>query len=910
MIRVRAEEHRYLVTASGRDEALVRRIPGCRYVATAEALLLPRQPGTILALDRTFGPDGWEHAADLALEVSETRSRQNAPAQQEAHVSLQGNELSVECAFGDKELVKLVPGYRWSAPQRKWFLPASPMALEILREQFGPLLHMEEAAERLIELRRIDEEAAAARASTAPQPPTTPEPAAHSQPGAEAPTRAEVAPREADEQQALEPMPAALVERLTTAIVALEGAIQRLTERLPAGLEVPASETRAAQPPELNDTPTPPIADGQWREMLTLAETDPAEALRRLSPQLQLAGEDSLPALRALSGIAASLAGQHAEALTYLRKAEEHSAVPLDPELRQRARAAYRDSVLTLITEQCGPQRPIASLEGLEELMLAELVHDSGFDSAKLAGRETLELLSFLMDDAHLRSFDGALSDHCRLLHLLSVARGGRWMAGERVIEMLRHRELTDDGFGLGLIVLANTVFERPCMDEWLMRWPPESSDTGFDDLRWIVSSGIPRLRSVGRDIAPEAALAMLGLVSSAPVDTAHMNERRELVRFIPPGASTRRYAEFLAAFQLAAAGHKRVAQDFPGYLQVLAESALHVSAGHLLSVFVSDSGGAGSTTRRIAEEVFLESALRRGVSDPATEVLELLDMLAESPKGDNLMNQLGRSVEEDAFPGAGTFTHSQRLALFDRAFRQALKAGHDVDCIEAFDRLVREMVKHGETEALRTLCMGVPPGFKPLQLPVGQALLTLQLEAGEPFEATAEAVLRQCDPGDPKDEGTHELKGLALAFPKFGAFLNARELPPKEVDPSLLVGKRLVVVGGHEWLRKLAMPQFEEWGVKATWLDPDGAKNGGQALDLASGKADLIIVNTACISHAASGRVTEQAAKANTKFAYHNSRGVGALLSIARESLADTEPPVTETRAQTKHDRRRKLVR
>lgn len=132
VIRVRAEEHRYLVTASGRDEALVRRIPGCRYVATAEALLLPRQPGTILALDRTFGPDGWEHAADLALEVSETRSRQNAPAQQEAHVSLQGNELSVECAFGDKELVKLVPGYRWSAPQRKWFLPASPMALEIL----------------------------------------------------------------------------------------------------------------------------------------------------------------------------------------------------------------------------------------------------------------------------------------------------------------------------------------------------------------------------------------------------------------------------------------------------------------------------------------------------------------------------------------------------------------------------------------------------------------------------------------------------------------------------------------------------------------------------------------------------------------------------------------------------------
>ena len=160
-------------------------------------------------------------------------------------------------------------------------------------------------------------------------------------------------------------------------------------------------------------------------------------------------------------------------------------------------------------------------------------------------------------------------------------------------------------------------------MDEWLLRWPPETSEVGFDDLRWIVSGGVGRLRTLDPTIAAEAALAMLALISAAPIEVAQMENRRELVRLIPPKASTRRYAEFLAAYQLAEAGQKNVAQHFPGYLQMLAQSPLFQSAGHLLTVFVSDSGGAASTTRRIAEDVFLESVTTRGVRDPETEVID-----------------------------------------------------------------------------------------------------------------------------------------------------------------------------------------------------------------------------------------------------------------------------------------------
>ncbi len=901
MVTLRADEHRYLVTVApgGREDAIVRRIPGCRPVTAQQALAIQRQPGSILALDRLFGQDGWQHAADLSIEVSEARQRQHPPAQSPATAALAGNELSVECAFGDKELVKLVPGYRWSAPSRRWFLPASPMALDLLTERFGPLLEVEADAVTFVELKRGDEETMLARASVTPIASPEPEPAA----AATQPT------------VGLEPAADAPPDALLARLDRLAGAVEELVEVLrgsgvavaaPARAEVLTDMTQAE---EVAAAPGPaPV--GEWHEWLAQAEDDPAAAVGRISPQLQLASEDALPVLRAVTGIASELAGDFQGALGFLRKSEEHSGAPLPGELQVRARGAYKSAVLGLITTTCGPQRPIASIEALEELMLAELAHDSGFDDTALASRECFDLLGFLMDDGHLRAIEPVLSDYCRVMHLLALARGGRWMAAERVVEMLHNRDLSADGFAFGLIALANTVFEQPCMEEWLMRWPPEASEIGQDDLRWMVGSGLPRLREVPRTIAADAAVALLGLISAAPVEVAQMDERRELVRFIQPGAAARRYAEFLAGFQLAAAGHKKVTQDFPGYLQILAQQPLATSAGHLLTVFVSDSGGAGSTTRRIAEEVFLQSIYARGVSDPGVEVIEFLDMLAESPKGDHLMNELGTAIKEDDFAGAGIFTHEQRRISLERAFAAAQKAGRDVDSVRAFDRLVREYMKHGETEAARTLCLGVPSGFRPLQLPVAQALLTLQLEGGEEFEATADAMLRLSTPDDPKDEATHELKGLALAYPALRAYLDMKDAPFEAPADPQLAGKKLVVVGGHEWLRKLALPKFESWGVKTTWLDPDSAKNGAKALDLASGAADVIIVNTACISHAASGRVTAQAEKSDLKYAFQPSRGVGALLSIARESLLDSEPPIAGRAEPTKHDRRKKLVR
>lgn len=901
VIRLRADEHRYLVSAAGRDEALVRQIPGCRYVTNTRSLQLPRQPGVILAMDRAFGEDGWEHPADLDQEVVEIRARQLAPPQQPVLVSLIGNELAVECAFGDKELVKLVPGYRWSAPQRKWFLPACPMALDLVVEYFGPLVEVDEAAKKLIELKRIDEAAILERSQTVVEPrPSAPDP--ESEP-------ASAASPEMDGNGS----PGPLLQRLDR----LASAVEELVDLMKNGAASAAPSQSARVEPDTPGTglqTTEPVGGGSnWRELLAEASANPGEVLQRVNSQLQLAANDELPALRAVCGIASSLAGEHQAALSYFRKAQEHAGTSFEPELDQRIGAAYADSVLSLISGSTAPVRPVASLEGLEELVLAELVRDSGFDDAGLGSKDARDVLSLLMDDHYLRRREPVLADYCRVLHLVCVARGGRWMAAERVVDMLRHGDLTDDGFALGAIVLANTVFEQPCMNEWLMRWPPEAAEVGFDDLRTITAEAVARLGNVEATLGAQAALAVLALVSGAPVEVASLQERRALVRLVPPRAGERRYAEFLAAFQLAQSGMRKVTHNFPGYLQVLANSPLSQSAPHLLTVFVNDSGGADSTTRRIAEDVYIEALKTRGVRDPKAEVIELIDMLAESPKADNLLNEICRGVEELDFPGARAFSREQRTFLYERAFALALKAGHDHDTVAAFDRLTRELLKHGEFERLRTLCMGVGPGFKPLQLPVGQALLSLQLERDEEFEATVDLVLRNCNPKAVDDEGMHELKGLSLAFPKLREYLDthleAAGHPMLSNEEPDLSGRKLVVVGGHEWLRKHALPKFDSWGVKTTWLDPDSAKNGAQATSLAAGESDLIVINTSCISHAASGRVLDEAKKANARYAYHHSRGLGALLSIAREGLADADPPIDPQRT-TRARGRRKLLR
>ena len=895
MVKVRADESRYVVTAEGRAAALVRRIPGSRFNASLGQLQLPRQPGAILALDDLFGPDGWEHPADLAIEVAETRGRELSPAEQDATVELAGAELAISCAFADKELVKLVPGYRWSAPQRRWFVPASPMALSILQKRFGGRLTVGDGIRDHLDLKARDEEALFAR-EVSRDAPAVVSPAAGTAPEPVGPGVEPVSSGGLDADATLELF--SRLDRLATAVEALVDSLRDGRQLIPAG---------ATEAPG-HGVETPTDSTDSWRELFLQASNNPGEALPIIQARLQTAAPGEVRSVLAVAGIAAELAGDDDAALRQLRRALAEGT-PGDEELEAAALQAYGRAALGLLEAACGPKGPLDRSQDLLTLLRAD-IHQAGlgFDGEALASKEALGRLEYLVNDPVLLRADHALSDCCRVAHLLAVSRGNSWMGAERVEDLLRDREIGADGFALGVGILADALFEAESMEEWRYRWPSPERAESMKDLRWLVETCISRLPGAEGASAALAALACLACIANGPEEWASRDERRTLLRYLRLGTRERPYGEFLAAFSLAAAGQGRITRDFPGYTTYLADVRLETSAPHLLDVFMMQSGNAGGLTHHLAEEV-IPAALQRGIGNPNV-LLELLDLVAESPKGDSLLNQIAAQVEDDGFIGAASLSHAQRLTLYRRALAEAQARGHDVDGLDAFDRLVRELLAHDEIEELRTTCHDLGNAFRAIRAATLEVALELALEAGQPFEELADNLVALTGRSD-SDILRREVDGLAVAYPAMARYLEKQDgsLAPGTTEPDLS-GRRVVIVGGHQWLKKNALPVLaDRWKLEVAWLDPDEAKNSAQALGLAGGTSDLIVVNTACIGHAGSRRVTEEAKSSGKNYVFQGSRGVGALLSCVRGAF-DAEPEEVTAPRRTRAADRRRLVR
>ena len=886
VISVRSDESRYVLAATQREAAVLRQIPGVRIAGATGALTAPRQPGTVLLLDSLFGADGWEHTSEMAIEVVEARNRDFPAALGDAFVELEGKDLSVACQYGDKELVKLVPGYRWSAAQRKWYLPAQPMALQVLERYFGGKLQVTEGARDYLALKALDERDVIERASRQPESVAVPVVSGPATPRVleEAIDIAVGASADAAETP--------LLERLDR----LAGAVEELVAILRGNLA--NGELAAAAPAPTGVSPVEERVEADWRELLLAVHQDAAGTLPRISALLQTGAPEQLAPLRAVAGIAQGLLDDDEAAMRSLRRAlEDHAAI--DDELGRPAREAYAHSALRMLSSALEPQTDVQRADDVLTLLRNE-VHQAGLGCSQeaLASKDATALLEYLVNDPVLRGVSPLLSDCCRVAHLLSISRGGAWMVVDRVTDLLRDREIGADGFGLAVAILANALFDAASMDEWRYRWPSDDSATA--ELRWLTDACLARLPDAHADTAQLAALACLACIAGGPVEWASMDERRRLVRFIPVTSRERPYAEFLAGFRPAATGVKNVPAAFPGYISYLAEQPLQSSHSHMLDVFMMQEGG-GGLSHRIAEEV-IPQALHRGVSDPQL-LIELVDLIAESPKGDSLLNVVAGKVEDDAFPGAATFSHHQRLVLFGRALDEARERGHDVDGVTAFDRMVRERMAHGEATELRVLCDELAVTFKPVKVraAVLEVLLEFQLEAGEPFEATAEELVKLAGRKE-AEELRLGLAGLAAAYPEAAEALSFGDEAARDEVPSEF---RILLVGGHQWLKKHAMPVLEgKWGLKIDWIEPGPAKNGPQAVALASGKADLVVVNAACIGHAASERVIDAIDKERTKYAIQHSRGVGTLLGCVAEKLRDLR---AERQAHTPSPARRR---
>jgi hypothetical protein len=296
-----------------------------------------------------------------------------------------------------------------------------------------------------------------------------------------------------------------------------------------------------------------------------------------------------------------------------------------------------------------------------------------------------------------------------------------------------------------------------------------------------------------------------------------------------------------------------------------------------------------------IADEVYL-TALTLGVTDPETEVMELANILDKGSSPAKSWNQLAGVVEDEDVPGIEQMSREQRGKLFERAFKVATEANRDRDALEAFDRLMRFYWDEGAFDAIRETAGRFVRGWKPLRLPSLITLLEVMVLDGEPSEGIlqpVESFLATKPESSESDTAIRELQLLGQAHPRhhdqFLAFVEKRATKGKDTVISF-PEKRVLLVGGHDSIRTGGKPILEEWGLKVDWLGPHEAKNGKQAISLAQGACDAVIINTAYIGHAASGRVKEAAEAANKPVVWQDGRGLASVLQKVRETFAQSD--------------------
>ena len=898
MPTLEGEENRYLLRALQNEAPLVRRVPGNRYSAAQRCWLFPRQPGVVLALDRVFGESGWQFVPELEIDVADARQRQFVAPQSTARVELDGSQLTIQCTIGDRELVKLVPGYRWSPAQKRWFVAALPLARDVLQERFGRRLVLGPGVEAYIHLRREEElRTAAPEAAPAQSQRFAPVPAAVSLAGAPAEAPPEI--------EALPPTPPPAFDSLREAVSALAAAVARIDEKLdrllirPAGpssddapqpvAASPSAEARGDEPAALE-----PVEE--WRTLLFLSASDPLAALDQANRLLQTTDTGDAAALRAVAGIAAARAGQTEQAWGHVSRVTAAAETSLEAPLAEALRAAYVAVVLQLINDDCGPVEAIESEADFARLINAELVNDEGFGAEAIGSEAARGTLDLLVNDRGLRRAAPCLSDYCRIAHLLATARGGTRMAAERVASVLREGSLSPNAGALGIILFANVCMQQRCVVDWVEDWPAAEHESPMADGSWLVHLALDMLPQLDRELASQAALAVLGCIASGPAEQATLSQRRELVHFMPQKWPFRRQAEFLAMFRLAATGERLPLAQFGGYAHRIANAPLERSAAHLTEVYLQGSGVKDSAVKVIADESYLQALAKWGVHDPEAEVLDLLDMLSEGSKPDNVLNALAAMIEDRVVRGTDRFSRPQRKEVYRRALAASLKMGHDGDAREAFDRLVRELRDEGAASELRNMCAPFQAGLKALRIPALIVLLDGLLEDGAPFDEVLNALLREdlARSDEETERPIAELTGLAEIYPQLNEPLQeilAKQgvAPTVEVHFPDLSGKRAVFIGGHQWLKKRALPVMRDrWKLEVEWLEPREAKNGPQLLGLVAGSSDLVVINTRCISHAASGRAKKEAEAAGTRWVPQDSHGVGSLLTFVRGAFAE----------------------
>jgi hypothetical protein len=499
------------------------------------------------------------------------------------------------------------------------------------------------------------------------------------------------------------------------------------------------------------------------------------------------------------------------------------------------------------------------------------------------AGREAI---AGLAEDPEIARREASLHGLVRLAQFLGAARRGQQVDEQRLSDFVRDGSVAADTRVLGLVLLASVLYEGEAVADWANAWPKKTTVAG--DFSWAAQLAIDLLKAAGErhpEVVPVGAVSTLAIVARGPREWASRDQRRQLLRLIGSEERLRGYAEFLAAYRLAAEGDgKGLTKDFKGYFEYLKQVRLDDSWEHLSEVLAQDGG---YVTDAVIDDVLPEALKAWGIGN-VQNLLEAAEFASTTQRGDNTLNRIADGVEDGTIAGAEALDGEQRLKLFRLALEAARRKTHDQDAEQAFVRLVRELLRQGKDDEVPNVFASCLDAFPALKERALLASLEWALERGEPFDYIAERIPREFRK-DSKLLG--DLRALAVVFPEIRPHVEklvefaAAGSDGQKVD---LTGKSVLVVGGHPSLQAKATALLEEAGLRVEWLDADAAKQGGRAVDRAGGSIDLVVIVTSYISHAASGRVIEAAKRANNLYLQRAFAGPKMLAAVVGATLVE----------------------
>ncbi len=769
--------------------------------------------------------------------------------------------LYLSCPFGANARAKALGWYRWDPDRREWRYPDTPVQRALLNRAFPALrLPPEEAANRQPRSARMLPQTAAPREGL--------EPAALQELGdlfsrAIGPVIEELRQLRSE------------VERLR-AFVEETGGLVSLASPRPGPQEQPSEAPAIGAPP------------GSWEELLEALAGEPDAAAERARALLGVSPSNEL---RAVLALAEERREHWQESLRVL------APVPSTGFPRRLATAV--DELRRRLVERTF--RHLAQLDSGDSEVLDVLLEE--LRAGDLRGRLRADQAGELLPAA-AQVASGVPELHSKVQTFSLVVRLLRGDPNAVDEALGRAAELEPGAESACLLAAAavgtTSIRSLAGLGEW---WPDDEGPRAEDERVALLERAAAQLRTGRAKQAPwfpVAALSWLALAAPYESSQALLRLRRYFSSNLHGDEAL--VGQYLAAWAGALrAEHGLSPGHYRGLLdalerQVSADRGRWFAVRRYLSIMAKESSPEWQQAVAGGEESLLLRLLRDiGLREPG-DFQVAFDLLYAGDRNARGLLQLADWLLGREIAGAELLPRDEIQILLEACLE---RASQSQEAVRAFHLLYQFRLEYDDADVDAWLQeqssqSSRGPVEKRFRAQVAYVERALSRDPGPDEAATAIQMLapflESAATAARLAPLLTEAVGLARAFPQYrpqfeeiGLLRAALERIEAEGErPSRPL--RLFIAGGHQQMRRHAQPLLEERGHTVRWLTADEVARGEQALALAKGNCDLVVIVTGYISHAASERVRRAAEAAGTEVADVHSTGVGSLLLAVDE--------------------------